>query len=173
MIDSVAPAATEPLPADFHPPGKRYLGRGTRYILRAMTDVLLPRNEKLRVECTDDLVNFVDNFVRYLPPLLKLGFPIGVWIFQFAAILWSGLPLPFTMLSRERQERYMAGWTESRFWWKRDMMKGLKGVVLMGFYQHPEVMRHIHYDPVSHVQTIQARRLATYGDDIRRRQSES
>ncbi len=166
MTTATAAPRAGALPEDYRQPEEYFLGRGTRRILQAMAEVILPRNERIQVDCVDDLVNFVDNFVRYLPPMLRMGFPIGIWLFQFLAVVWSGRPVPYTWLSAERKDRYMRNWVYSKLWWKRDMLKGLKGVMLMGFYQHPEVMKSLNYDPVSHVEAVKARRLASYAEEI-------
>lgn len=136
----------------------------TRRILRSMAEVLLPRNETLHVECEDEIVNYIDNYVLYLPPLFKFAFPLGVWAFQIAAIFLCGMP--FTWLSRERKDKYLEGWARSMLWWRRDLLKGIKGLMMMGFFEHPEVMRLINYDQAGHVAQVKSRRLASYANEI-------
>lgn len=159
----VSPQPPGALPADFDPPKVKHLGRGTRNILRHMADVILPRNERINIDAHDAIVNYVDNFTLYLPPLLKLGFPLGVWVFQIAAVFLMGRP--FTWLSLEDKERYIAGWARSSLWWRRDLLKGVKSVMLIGFYEIPEVHRIIGYDVTSWVEHVKARREASYGKD--------
>ncbi len=156
--------STRRLPSDFSPPEEKHLGALTRRVLRAMAVIILPRSGRFNIECTDAIVNYVDGYTRYLPPLLRAGFPLGVWLFQLSSILRYGLP--FSMLSRKRQESYVRTWVHSRFWFQRDLLKGLKGIMLMGYYQHPDVMALIDYDPDTHIKTVRARRFADYGHEI-------
>ena len=151
---------------DFAPPNPPNLGPATRNILRNMARVLLPRNERLNVGHEEEIVNFVDSFVLYLPPLLRLGFPLGVWAFQLASIILSGRFVPYTWLSPERQEAYMAGWTHSNLWWRRDLIKGVKALMMLGFYEIPEVQKFLNYDQAGHVNMVKARRLASYAHEI-------
>lgn len=152
------------LMADFHPPVVKNLGSGTRRILRGMAEVILPRNDHIQVERCDEVVNYVDNYVLYLPPMLRLGFPLGVWAFQLVSILLTGLP--FTWLSLEKRQRYLDGWAHSTLWWRRDLLKGVKALMMMGFFELPEVMRLINYDIETHVAAVKARRLAQYAQDL-------
>lgn len=158
---SVAGTQETVLPVDFHPPEKHTLGWLSRRVLRRMVALILPRNERMQVPVVDEMVNFVENYLRYLPPLLRMGFPIGILLFQLGGIIWGGRLVPFTWLSEQRQETYLRGWVYSRFWWKRDLLKGVKGLVLLGFYQHPAVMQCIGYDPAGHATAMKTKRFNT------------
>jgi hypothetical protein len=87
-----------------------------------------------------------------------------VWAFQLVSILLTGLP--FTWLSLEKRQRYLDGWAHSTLWWRRDLLKGVKALMMMGFFELPEVMRLINYDIETHVATVKARRLAQYAQDL-------
>lgn len=157
---------TIPIYPDYGPPKVKNLGLGTRRILRAMAPIVLPRNATLNVDCDEEIVNYVDNYVMYLPPLFRLAFPLGVWLFELAAILWSGRFVPYTFLTLDRKQAYLAGWSHSKYWWRRDLLKGIKGLMMMGYFEHPEVMKKIQYDQGEQVATVKARRLATYAQEI-------
>ena len=162
-VNTLGGAPVGKLPADFDPPARKNLGKHTRNILRAMATVILPRNERIQIDAYDAIVNYVDNYIVYLPPLFKLGFPIGVWLFEIGAVLLTGRP--FTWLTPAAQERYIAGWARSPLWWRRDLLKGIKSLMVMGFYEIPEVHRLINYDVHGWVEHVKARREATYGKD--------
>jgi hypothetical protein len=48
-----------------------------------------------------------------------------------------------------------------------EVVKRLKGVVTMCYYDLPEVQREIGYDPAPYIAAVSRRRLATYGPQIR------
>jgi hypothetical protein len=144
--------AEDALPKDFARPPTYYLRGRRRRTLCALIEIVVPKNERLQLQCTESLLHYVDNYVRHIAPFLRLTFPLGLWILEWAALITTGSR--FSRLDRPRQEAYVRGWALSKYWWKRDLLKGVKGIVLMGFYQLPAVMRAMDYDPADHTQKM-------------------
>ncbi len=64
--------------------------------------------------------------------------------------------------------RYYNAWRYSPIHLQREFVKGLKGLLCMGYYSQPEAMESIGYTPDKWVAKVKRRRLEIYGDDIRR-----
>ena len=86
------------------------------------------------------------------------------WAFQLAAIPLCGRP--FTWLPLDRRARYLDGWAHSSLWWRRDLLKGIKALMMMGFYEIPDVMKAIGYHVEEHVAAVKSRRLALHAEDL-------
>jgi hypothetical protein len=48
-----------------------------------------------------------------------------------------------------------------------ELIRRLKSVITMCYYELPEVQREIGYDPAPYIATVSRRRLESYGPDIR------
>lgn len=130
------------------------LGPKAEEILKALIKVVKPRKQGFDLPLEDYILNFVDEFVAYLPAHMKLLFPVGLYLLEFATIIFHKTIKPFTALPPEEQEKYIRGWTESKIPLRRDLIKGVKGLCAAGFYAHPDVQAHIGYDIEAHLKRV-------------------
>ncbi len=149
----------EPVPNPNLPPAE--LSRGSRRILRALTEVLTPP-EPAVPECTARVQSFVASFLPYLPPLSARLLPLGLWLFEYGTLIFGLGLLPFSRLSPEKRRRYIIAWQRSRSSLRRQLVKGLKALILMGYYELPEVQRHVGYDPEPFIKRLAAERAQRY-----------
>ncbi len=132
------------------------MGPKTRNILLAIAEIAMPRSDEFYLAVEDKLVDFVEDATYHLTPLLRRLFPLGVYLFEYLAILSSFSFKPFTRLSINRKKLYLDSWVHSRLYFKRELIKGIKGLVLFGYYSQPEVWDHLEYDPASYLEGLRS-----------------
>lgn len=137
------------------------IGRGSRAIVRAMARSLAPRKVKFTFDAGAELTRFVDRFIGFLPRHVALVFPIGLWLINWGGLLFSGKPL--TMMSADEGERYLRKIGGSPVFAVREGVKGLRSIILLGFYSHPEIQKHLGYFPQEWVDQKVAERVTRWG----------
>ena len=136
---------------------KQNLSQWARNTLRALTEVVLPRGDDIDIDLCDHSVDFTDYYVGFFPTHLRLGFPLGLLLLEFGPILYMRRLKRFSKMKLEDREKYVAGWVDSKSALRRDLIKGVKGLALVAFYSHPQVMDHIGYDIEQHISAALAR----------------
>ena len=136
---------------------KNNLSNFSRRTLLALAEVVMPRGENFHLDLREYTVDIVDRFVGYFPIHLRIGFPLGLLLLEFGPILYALKFSRFSSMSLEERESYVAGWVDSKSAARRDLIKGVKGLVLVAFYSHPEVMAYIGYDIEAHIAAALAR----------------
>jgi hypothetical protein len=126
-------------------------------ILRALTEVVMPRGETFDMDLTDHVLEFIDRYVGFFPIHLKIGFPLGLLLLEFGPLIFMRRFKRFSKMSLDEREEYVKGWIDSKMALRRDLLKGVKGLVMVAFYSHPKAMEHIGYDIENHVAATMAR----------------
>jgi hypothetical protein len=117
----------------------------------------MPRDDDFNLDLSDYSVDFVDRYVGYFPKHLKLLFPLGLILLEIGPIIFSGRFKFFSKLDLKERERHVDIWVNSRRASRRDLIKGVKGLVLVAFYSHPRVMEYIGYDIEAHISAALSR----------------
>jgi hypothetical protein len=146
------------VPPDYRPVN---LGGWSQSVVRALVRGLAPRKVTFRFDAAFELTGFVDRFVGYLPRLVALVFPVGLQLINWSGVLTSGKPL--TMMSAEEGERHLQKLGDSPVFAIREAVKGLRSLILMGYYAHPEVRAFLHYYPQEWVDQKVAERVTRWG----------
>lgn len=150
----------------FLPPAQSNLRSYTRHILLAMVETIMPRNEKLDFDIADQVVNYVDRFLTYLPSFLGYLLPAGIYMMEFGAIFFSGRFRRFSTLTPDERRLYIDSWVNSRFSLRRDMIKGLKALIMMGYFDHPDTQKAVGYEHQPHVDRMRKYRQEKYGGEL-------
>ena len=117
----------------------------------------------------DAVVDHLELSMRALPEVVRVGLIAGVTGYELASMAWPGhWGRPASKLNRDQAIRYFNGWHKSPIRLQREFIKGIKGLLCMGYFSLPEVKELIGYTPDAWVDQVKRKRLATYGDDIRR-----
>jgi hypothetical protein len=143
----------------------RRLGARSRRTLRALAEVIVPRDPSLPVDL-DAVVDFVDQTVGDMPRLLQLVFPIGLALFELGTFVLLPSLRRFSRLELPRREAYVRDWIHSRLMLRRDLIKGVKGLCLFAYYNDRRVMEHLGYRPDEHLQLVAAERLKRHGHEL-------
>jgi hypothetical protein len=136
---------------------KHNLSGWARGVLRALSDVVMPRGPDFQLDLHDHALDFIDQYVGYFPPHLKYAFPLGLLLLEFGPVIYMRRLRRFSRMSLEDRERYVASWAESSSAARRDLIKGVKALIMVAFYSHPLVMEYIGYDIESHIAAALAR----------------
>jgi len=147
-------------------PRAHNLGRWSRRIVRALTEVVVPVGPGAPTVPTDQIVDLIDDYVRYMPRLFRLLFPVGLLMLELGAFLLVPSLVPFSLLSPARRARYVDGWVHARWRLRRDLIKGVKGLVLMAWYSDPRVGAFLGYAVEEHAQLVSAERLKRHGHEL-------
>jgi hypothetical protein len=142
------------------------LGAWSRRIVRALAEVVLPMSDDAPPLPLDDVVRFVDSFVPKMPTLLRLLFPVGLLLLELGAFVLGPSLLPFSAMSLARRRRYVDGWVRARWRVRRDLIKAVKGLCLLCYYNDPRVARSLGYHVEEHVTLVAAERLRRHAHDI-------
>ncbi len=145
------------------PPDYRiqYLSGGSQRVVKALVRGLIPRKVKFQFDSAFELTGFVDRFVGFLPKLVALVFPIGLMLINWSGLFTGGKPL--TMMSAEEAEKHLHRLGGSSVYAIREAVKGLRSLIQMGFYAHPEVRAYLHYYPQEWVDQKVAERVTKWG----------
>jgi hypothetical protein len=144
----------------------RNLGRWSRRSLRALAEVVIPSGGGAPEIDLAKVIDLADEWVRYMPRLLRLLFPVGLLMLELGALLLAPSLVPFSFMSLPRRRRYVAAWAHSRSPLRRDLIKGVKGICLFAFYSEPRVSAQLGYRVDEHVQLVRSERLKRHGHAI-------
>jgi hypothetical protein len=161
----IAPVQPAPVEKPSRPARKPFLGKRSRRTLRALAEVVAPQPPGLPVD-HDAIVEMVDVFVAEMPRFLQVAFPIGLWLLEIGTRIWGGTLRRFSKLDRARRDRYVRGWVRSRLGFRRDLIKGVKGLILFAFYSDRRVHPIIGYEGPRHAELVAAERLVRHAGDI-------
>jgi hypothetical protein len=146
---------------------RRNLGPWSRRVVRALAEVVLPFGEGAPTVDAEEIVEFVDAYVHHLPRLLRLLFPVGLMMLELGAFVLGPSLVPFSAMSRGRRLRYVQSWIDASWRLRRDLIKAVKGLVLIKYYSDPRVQAYLGYRPEEHVALVSAERLKRHADDLR------
>ena len=125
----------------------RLLGRGSERILRACMTAIRPRGSGFDQPVDDDVLLGVDRYLSSLPPLLRVGMPLGMRLLEYGPPLFAKPRrwTTFSRLPREEQLAYFSGWLHAGGL-RGNLALGLRTVIYLVFYQHPEVLASLGVD---------------------------
>lgn len=144
------------------------LARAARRTLVALAEVVVPPSPAV-ARRDERLLAFAGSYLAYLPPLSRHLLPLGLWLFEWGTLLFAFSWRPFSRLPLAARRRYFRAWQRSRSAVRRQLAKGIKALLVMGFFDMPEVCVHLGYRPDSFVrQRVQERadELARHGLDM-------
>jgi hypothetical protein len=115
----------------------------------------------------DAVVDHFELSLRSLPALVRTGLIAGITSYQLMSRSWPGhWGRAASGLDRDRATRYYDNWRHSPLRLQREFVKGLKGLLCMGYYSQPAVHELIGYTPDGWVAKVTRRRLEVYRGDI-------
>ena len=135
------------------------LDAGSHRILRAFVDAARPRGSGFDQKIEEDVIREMDGFFPYLPRPLRVMFPMGLRLLEFGPPVFAR-PRRWTRMSalpREEAERYLEGWLEAGGL-RGALLLGLRTLLFLGFYQHPEVLDSLGIDWEGRARELTARR---------------
>jgi len=138
---------------------ERPLSATTVRILRAAVAAIRPRGHGFDQAIDDDVLAKVVAFFPYLPTPMRLSFPIGLRLLELGPAAVLKRPARFSSLPADEARAYlerlhaMGGPFAA-------MVLGLRTLVLMNFYQHPQVLAALEVDWAGRAAALTQRRAA-------------
>ncbi len=123
------------------------LAPGSERIFRSIFDAIRPRDSGFDMEIDEDVIAEVDEFLPYLPPAMRRGFPLGLRLLEWGPVFFAS-PRRFcrmSSLSRKERSAYLEGWLEAGGL-RGTLLLGVRTLVYLGFYQHPQVLESLGVD---------------------------
>lgn len=121
------------------PPLPRTYGATTMRILRAVIATLRPNDGIFARPVDEGVLRTMLSFVPYLPAPLRWGLPLGLLALDLAPPLFRCGFRRFTRMDRTAAARYLGAFEHSRGPFLL-LFEGLRSLVLMAFYQQPQIL---------------------------------
>jgi hypothetical protein len=114
-------------------------------ILRAAIAAIRPRGHGFDQAIDGDVLDALVRFFPFLPTPMRLAFPIGLRLLEYAAPLVRRRSGRFTSLSPDDARHYLEA-LHAGGGPLAPMVLGLRALVFLNFYQHPDVLRSLEVD---------------------------
>ncbi|MBI3271612.1 MAG: hypothetical protein HYZ53_21655 [Planctomycetes bacterium] len=165
-MSSAPSAPSVPLPTANELPrvATRFMTPRESLIYAAVVDAVIPRTERLTVECVDRIVLLIDGFLEVFPWYLRTAFRLGLHLLEYLPLFSRHLGR-MSRLSRTARTAFLESWLRSRWVQRREFVKGFIGISLMGFYTQPEVRLHIGFDHQPSFDRLRAARMKLLDHD--------
>lgn len=135
------------------------LGRGSERILRACLAAIRPRGSGFDQPIEEDVLAEVDAMLPQLPATLRLLFPVGLRLLEWGPPLFAR-PRRLARMSRLPEAEalaYLEGWQQAGGL-RGGLLLGVRTLLFIAFYQHPEVLRSLEVDWASRADLLTRRR---------------
>jgi len=116
-----------------------------------------PRGHGFDQPIDDDVLRDVARFLPYLPGPLRIGLPLGLYLVEYGPPLFARRLRRFSAMTPEEGRRYLAGWGHATGL-RGAFFLGLRTLVFLAFYQHPDVLASLDVDWAGRAATLVARR---------------
>lgn len=115
------------------------LSATARRTLRAVVNAMRPRGHGFDQPIDDEVLRDVIAFFPFLPPPLRLSFPLGLLLVEFGPPLFARRMTRFSSMPIEEAQAYIEEWAFAGGL-RTPLYLGLRTLVFMSFYQHPDVL---------------------------------
>ena len=117
-----------------------YLERREFAILVALADALFPKENPLGLSGTEVRVpEYVDRMLARMPEDKSAEFRAMLLVFEHGTLAFGLRARRFTELPTRARERYLRRWEEARVYSRRMLAAGLKTLLGIGYFAHPDV----------------------------------
>jgi hypothetical protein len=150
-----------------HPaPSPRWLDAAVRGTARRFADVVCPPGMRAHHR-TDRVLSEFELMLDALAPATRRALTAAIVALDQGARLYPrSRGRRFLRLDDQAAEAYVRAMLARRGI-AAELVRRIKGLVVMCYYELPEVQREIGYDPVPYIAAVSRRRLASYGPQIR------
>lgn len=111
-------------------------------LLLCLARPLFPHEPRLtpekQAQVETEVVRYLAVQIMAMPTYLRYPYRLALHAFNWLSCLRFGLP--YTLVNRERQHRYVRLWTRSPIGLMRDFVKLVRSCVLLAYLDHPLVL---------------------------------
>ncbi len=129
-----------------------------RRTLRALAEVVKPRDDDVDLPVEDDMVDFFVVTMPRVAPLIMVVFHAGLFLIEWLPLLTGRR---FSSLSGDERHARCERWDSNAL--MHLVLFGVQTPLNMGFYEDKRVWAHLRYTPDAWVAAAIARRDAVYG----------
>jgi len=127
--------------------------------LRAAIATLRPVRGKFSATRDEGVLSTALGFIPYLPPLLRYSLPFGLLYVEFAPCVHGYGLLRFSRMDAAVAGRYISALENSQGPFQM-AYQGIRSLVMLSFYQQPEVLAALEIDVPSRAQELIERRAS-------------
>ena len=165
---SAAPGVLRAGPSLPYPPGAsmppaKPLSRRTRRILTAAIAAIRPRGHGFDQPIDAHVLGEIERFLPHLPGPLRLGLPLGLRLLEYGPPLFARRWTRFSAMTPEEGARYLTRFQEAGGL-RAALVLGLRTLVFLGFYQHPDVLAALGIDWEGRARALIERRARLLDD---------
>jgi len=128
--------------------------KNSRLILRNLTGVILSQNDHFHPQVEEEILLGIEKFIPALPTPLRFGFTIGLYLLELGPLFFLGKLCRFSRLNFRERHQYIKKWVHCPIPLVRDLMKLMKGLIVIHFYDDPRIMEHLGYSIEDHVRQV-------------------
>lgn len=150
--------------ADFHLPKR------LRPVVAQLARVLVPAEEIERFGLEEHIVDYLELQLRAFPAGFRLGMVAGLTTLEASAVLRFGAP--FSRLAPPQAAAWVASWWSSPISPFRALVRALKSLIALAFYDTPAMRERLSYHPDAWITKVAQKRLETWGLEIQRHEEE-
>ena len=118
---------------------------GTARILRAAIAAIRPRGHGFDQPIDDDVLEEIQRFIPFLPGPMRIAFPAGLRLLEYGPPIFARRWVRFSALPTDEARRYLESFQHAGGL-RAALVVGLRALVLLAFYQHPQVLAHLGID---------------------------
>lgn len=126
-------------------PAPRPMSRGTSRILWAAMAAIRPRGHGFDQPIEDALMRDMQTFLAYLPGPMRLGFPVGLRLLEYGPPIFARKMCRFSSMPVDEAREYLDGFAHAGGL-RASLIIGVRTLVLLAFYQHPDVLKALEID---------------------------
>ena len=130
---------------------------GTRCILQAVVAAIRPRGHGFDQPIDADVLREIERFLPHLPWPLRLGLPAGLWLIELGPPLFARRLTRFSRMPLADAQAYLSRFHHAGGL-RTALLMGLRTLVFLAFYQHPEVLSSLGIDWAGRAETLVRRR---------------
>jgi len=133
---------------------KKFHHKQIRAVLWSFTQAVLPRNDDFHLPLEEEILAGIHRALPALPLPLRLGLPLGLYLLEFGPVLFMGKLCRFSRLNSRNRDQYLRKWIQSPLPVLRDLMKLMKGLVMIHFYDDPRAWNRLGYFIEEHIHQV-------------------
>jgi hypothetical protein len=131
--------------------------RGTTRILRAAVAAIRPRGHGFDQRIDEDVLAEMERYFPYLPTPMRLAFPVGLRLLEYGPPVFARKLTRFSSMAPDEARAYLEDFLHAGGP-RTALVMGLRALVLLAFYQHPQVLADMGVDWAGRAKVLTARR---------------
>jgi len=95
----------------------------------------------------------MEKSMKHIPFYLRFLMILGLYFLQFSPLFLGFYFKPFTKMTPQQKDHYITTWANSRLSPKRNLIRGIRALCMIGAYSNPAILSHIGYTIDEHIRS--------------------